>query len=229
MGRSTRWLFVPLTITAATLGTASLASAGAATQSIDVTATATCDGEVTAEYSYELFAERSLSLGGIDFTAGATPVKRSLPDVPSELTGPRDITGTEVATGFAVGDVVVVDVRYTDSAEGAVFGVTTVQIPECPVVSDPPPETDPPVDTEVPADTEAPDTTTPSVDVTEAPVEDDSSATTVVAPTVSTLPATGEGSLPRGAVAATVVLLGVALVVLATRRRPDDQGFGTSR
>lgn len=229
MRRRFEKLAVSLTLATIVVGSASIASAGAPIESITVTATATCEGEVTATYSYELFAERSLSLGGIDFTAGVTSVKRPLPDVPTDLNGPRVITGTEAASGFAVGDIVVVDVRYTDSAEGAVFGVTTVEIPECPVVTDPPVETDPPVDTEAPADTEAPDTTTPSVDVTEVPVEDDSSATTVVAPTVSTLPATGEGSLPRGVVAATVMLLGVGLVVLATRRRPDDQGFGTSR
>jgi hypothetical protein len=197
---------------------------------IDVTATAECDGTVTAEYGWLLPANQTLDID-VTFTAGALVVSESAPQVPASP-DPQPVTGSATASGFSPGDVVVVDVAgFALPAELQPVGVTTVEIPECPPPATDPPATDPPA-TEPPA-TDPPATEPPATDppATEPPATEPPATTQPpeVPVPVSTLPATGEGSLPRGVVAATVLLLGIGLVVLATRRRPDDQGFGTSR
>jgi hypothetical protein len=210
-------------------GVVALAGGGnaqAGTQSsIDVTATAQCDGTVTADYSWELPANQTLEVEVV-FTAGALTVTEPGSDVAASP-DVQAISGSVTVTGFSPGDVVVVDVfGFVLPAELEPVGVTTVEVPECPPPVTDPPATDPPA-TEPPA-TEPPATEPPATEppVTEPPAETEPPQVPVP---VSTLPATGDGPLPRGAVAATMLLLGVGLVVLATRRRPDDQGFGTSR
>ena len=215
MGRARLVAVAAMVTTLAAGWTAGGAIAGAPTASIDVTASATCDGTVTATYEYQLFAERNLSAGLLTFTLGVSKVNVSLPDVPAGLDA-QLVTDTVSQGGYAPGDVVIVDVTYTDSAEGVAAGVATVTVPECPVDTEAPttdapttdaPTTDAPVETEAPSDTDA-------ASPTEAPTETEPP----VDATPSTLPSTGGETLPTGLVAGLLLFVGVALVVGTVRR-----------
>lgn len=128
------------------------ASAGGSASITGAAATATCDGVVTAEYSYDLSAGQGLGAVGMLFTLGADSTSQSLRNMSSTSASPNGHRSAS-ASGYSPGDIVIVDVSASlNPAEADAFGTTTVEIPECPVVTDAP-TTDAPVETEAPADT----------------------------------------------------------------------------
>jgi hypothetical protein len=185
---------IVIAISAAVLLNAGGASAGSS-PTIDVTATGSCDGSITVDYATFLLDGHEFIDGNVIFTIGSTQVAViDLDDVPVVNTE-TVITGSITEAGFAPGDVVIIDVRWTMRPSGfEPTGVTTVEMPtDCPTIT-------------VSTTTEAPNTT-------EGFVED------TMVTTSDTLPATGAPINGARGYAVAALLAGAAMIAGANARR----------